>query len=821
MEELTQGYKLNNRYEIHEKIGEGGMAFVYRGVDLQTGENVALKILKKEFCYDEEFIQRFKNEAAAAQKLSHPNIVGIYDVGSDDDIQYIVREYIDGLSLDDLIKAKKKLPWRNTLKISAQILSAVDHAHKNKVIHRDIKPLNIMITTEGVVKLTDFGIARAVSSATKSAANDSAGSVHYLSPEQIRGGFVDERSDIYSIGITMYEMVTGNVPYDGDSHVSIAMKHIDGKIIPPSEVDPKIPYGVSDLIVLATKKETNMRFQSAGEMYDQLVKVMKNPYLSFLNDYAESDIPLGEETDDDTVLSQEGGEAISDYGIREEKNVMVRDVVSQTITYLAAVIVSVLVAFFVFTIFTSIKEDFKQYDVVEYCVQDYIGMEYDLVVSMLEEKGIEVKQEFDNSEIYPTGRIFRQSAEVGEILHTGDSVTLYIVKNPDDEIIGDYAGESFRAKGSELETKGFIVEYKALNSAKYADGKIIRTSPGEGKILEKGDKITIYYSTGVLNKTVEVPNLKGMTLEEAQNALYRKDLVLGVVYPSPSSNIDHLFPTPTPTETPEVTTQPLVTQTPAIVTGVPLETDVISTPDASSATQKTEVTEGSIPTDFIVPLTEEDVLTGEPTGEVSDATAIPENSPEGEDIASLPTATPTAIVTSSPVPTIAPTPTPTVAPTPTPVYAHDKVVAQYPPAGTQLMIGEEVNVYFYDLNDILPRKTLTMALPTVTPTPTDPNATSATMTPTPKPTPTVALDPDIDPNSLIRGKACAIRIEAKVSGMSKPAEIVFNSPALDLKKFPISFDVPVSITGAPTKVYIYIGEEGTSPYLYKVINVYG
>ena len=168
MEDLTLGYILNDRYEIHEKIGEGGMSFVYKGVDLQTGNVIALKILKKEFCYDEEFINRFKNEAAAAQKLSHPNIVAIYDMGNDEDIQYIVMEYIDGLSLDELIKAKKRLPWRNTLKISAQILSAVDHAHKNKIIHRDIKPLNVMITAEGEVKLTDFGIARAVSSATKS-----------------------------------------------------------------------------------------------------------------------------------------------------------------------------------------------------------------------------------------------------------------------------------------------------------------------------------------------------------------------------------------------------------------------------------------------------------------------------------------------------------------------------------------------------------------------------------------------------------------------------------------------------------------------------
>jgi len=809
MEDLTQGYILNGRYEIHEKIGEGGMSFVYRGVDLQSGENVALKVLKKEFCYDEEFIQRFKNEATAAQKLSHPNIVGIYDVGNDDDIQYIVREYIDGLSLDDLIKAKKKLPWRNTLKISSQILSAVDHAHKNKIIHRDIKPLNIMITTEGVVKLTDFGIARAVSSATKSASNDSAGSVHYLSPEQIRGGFVDERSDIYSIGITMYEMVTGNVPYDGDSHVSIAMKHIDGKIKPPSEVDAKIPYGVSDLIVLATKKETNMRFQSAGEMYDQLIKVMKNPYLSFLTNYTEVDVPAEEDSDEDTVLSKESGEAIEDYGIREEKNEMVKDVVSQTITYLAAVIVSVLVAFFVFSIFTSIKEGFKQYDVVEYRVENYIGMKSDEVISMLKEKGIEVKQELVEDEVYPDKCIIKQSVEPGRVLRAGDSVTFYISKNANNFYLDNYIGVNYRKASNDLEKKGLIVEYKELKSAKYGDGFVIRTSPGEFSEVTKGDKIIIYYSTGVLNKTVLVPDLEGMTLVEAKNKLEQEGLKLGVVYPSPLAEISHLFPTPTPTETPEVTS------TPSINTGNPTETPGIPTSDETSTEQTPpEVTEGTIPTDFIVPLTEEDVLDSEATG-TPGVTTVPEESN-----------TPTAIPTMRPTlePTLTPMPTPTPTPTPTVIYASDKVVSQFPFKDTELMVGDTVNVYFYELNEILPRKEITMALPTVTPTPINSNSpdasATATATPTSTPTPSVTLDPDIDPNSLIKGKACSIRIEAKVEGLSE-TKPVFSSANLDLKKFPIKFEVPVSVTGAPTKVYIYIGEEGTSPNLYKVINVYG
>lgn len=818
MEELTQGYILNERYEIHEKIGEGGMAFVYRGVDLQTQNIVALKILKKEFCYDDEFIKRFKNEAAAAQKLSHPNIVAIYDMGNDEDIHYIVREYIDGLTLDELIKAKKKLPWRNTLKISAQILSAVDHAHKNNIVHRDIKPLNVMITAEGEVKLTDFGIARAVSSATKSAANDSAGSVHYLSPEQVRGGYVDERSDIYSIGITMYEMVTGSVPYDGDSHVSIAMQHIDGKIKPPSEVDPKIPYGVSDLIVLATKKETNMRFQSAGEMYEQLLKVMKNPYLSFLSNYAETQILPEEIADDEPILTEEGETVINDYGIKEEKDAMVKDVILQTVTYLFAVIASILVAFFVISMFTYAKDSLKKYDIVEYKVENYVGMSAAAVNSVFKENDIEVKQEIVINEEYPAGYIIKQSVDPGKVLKVGESITFYVAAKEGSVILEDFSGQSFQHVGTSLETKELIVEYKELNSAKYADGKIIRTSPGVGSILEKGDKITIYYSTGQLNKTVKVPNLKGMTLEEAQQALMRNDvgLKLGVVYPSPSSIIDGLFPTPTPTEKPS----PSPTEEPTI--------DVTSAP-TEEVTQTPEQTQETTPTDESVLFTEE------------------ENVDNDTDTEATPTVDATVTVTpgESETPGISPTlGEETQSPsTPTPenhIYAHDRVVSQYPPAGTEIMIGETVNVYFYDLTDILPRKDMTIALPTVTPTPsptltvpptgeavaTQTPTPTPTQTPTPTPTPTLSdpdatIKPTIHPDSFIKTDTCSIRIEAVVEGMSRPAEIVYMSSELDLQKFPIRFNVPLSVTGAPTKVYVYLAEAGKVPTLYKVINVYG
>lgn len=742
MSDLTEGYILNNRYEIHEKVGEGGMSFVYRAIDLESGNVVAVKILKKEFCYDEEFIKRFRNEATAAQKLSHPNIVSIYDMGNDDDIQYIVMEYIDGLTLDKLIKAKKKLPWRNTLKITAQILSAVEHAHSHNIIHRDIKPLNIMITEEGVVKLTDFGIARAVSSATKSAASDSAGSVHYLSPEQVRGGFVDERSDIYSIGITMYEMITGSVPYDGDSHVSIALKHIDGKIKPPHEVDPTIPYGVNDLIVLATRKETNKRFQSAGEMYERLLKVMKNPYVSFLVDYenAEDEMDMTVPPEEENItLNGESSGVIAEENAGEEKTAMVRNVVLQTITYLAAVIVSILVLIFIVSRHNMVRKNFTNYNIIQYKVENYTGMLASTVKEAVENCGIRVEQELVESDEYPAGYVIEQSVQAGEILQEEDSILLSVSAKEGSVIVDDYSGKSFQAVGTELTTQEINVEYKALNSSKYEDGKIIRTSPGPGSILEKNDTITIYYSSGVLYKKVTVPRVIGMTLEEAVKELGKANVNLnvGIVYPSPSALIDEILITPTLTPTQSPT--PAGSSTPV--------------PETESPAPGTE-TPAPAPG------------TASPDG----ATFDPGHTPSGDD--------PTA--------TSLPTASPTLSPSPTHIYASNTVVAQYPAPGTELMANETVNLFFYDVDKITPRKKMYLEFP----------------------------------SDQITGNACSVRIEAVMTDGNQTAEVVHLAPNVSADQFPLEYEIPMSLNQAPTKVYIYIGEVGGDTKLYKAINVY-
>ena len=253
------------------------MAVVYKAKCLLLNRFVAVKILRSEFTDDEEFVKRFRVEAQAAASLNHPNIVSIFDVGKQDDIQYIVMEMIDGITLKEYIAGKGALPWREAVSIAIQICSAIEHAHRNFIVHRDIKPHNIMITNEGIAKVTDFGIARAVTSATITMVGSTIGSVHYFSPEQARGGFIDEKSDLYSLGITIYEMVTGKVPFDGESPVAIALKHIQEKPQKPIDVKPSIPKGVNDLIVKAMKKDQNLRYQTASEMLADLQRVLSEP----------------------------------------------------------------------------------------------------------------------------------------------------------------------------------------------------------------------------------------------------------------------------------------------------------------------------------------------------------------------------------------------------------------------------------------------------------------------------------------------------------------------------------------------------------------
>lgn len=261
-----EGKMIANRYEVITQIGCGGMATVYKARDSVLNRNVAIKVLREEFTTDEEFIKRFNVEAQAAASLTHPNIVSIYDVGNEGDLYYIVMELIQGKTLKEIITENVVLPWKWSVNIAIQIASALEMAHRNNIVHRDIKPHNIIITEDGIAKVTDFGIAKAVSNSTITAFGATIGSVHYFSPEHARGGYTDAKSDLYSLGVVMYEMMTGRVPFDADTPVSIALKHMQEDPIPPMEVNNTIPQVVNDIILKAMQKDPNLRYASATDL---------------------------------------------------------------------------------------------------------------------------------------------------------------------------------------------------------------------------------------------------------------------------------------------------------------------------------------------------------------------------------------------------------------------------------------------------------------------------------------------------------------------------------------------------------------------------
>ena len=281
---------LGNRYEPLEKIGEGGMAVVYKAKDHLLNRNVAVKVLKEQFSSDTEFVEKFKREATAAASLSDNNIVNIYDVGSQNDINYIVMEYVSGKTLKQIIKEEVRIPPEKTVEIAIQIAKALRCAHRNNIIHRDIKPHNILVTEDGIVKVTDFGIAKASNSVTITNSNKIMGSAHYFSPEQARGSFVDFRTDIYSLGIVMYEMVTGKVPYDAESPVSIALKHIQEPVVPPIKLNENVPEGLNKLILKAVEKEPIKRYQTMDDMLVDLKKIENNQKLNLAEDDLNDDM---------------------------------------------------------------------------------------------------------------------------------------------------------------------------------------------------------------------------------------------------------------------------------------------------------------------------------------------------------------------------------------------------------------------------------------------------------------------------------------------------------------------------------------------------
>lgn len=510
---------LAGRYELFERIGEGGMSVVYKAKDKLLNRFVAIKILKPEFINDHKFIDSFRRESQAAASLSHPNIVNIYDVGREGNIHYIVMELIEGKTLSDYIKEQGPMSYPKVIALSKQIAAALSFAHKNHIIHRDVKPHNVMITPNGTAKITDFGIAKAVNAATIVDNTDGIiGSVHYFSPEQARGGYVDEKSDIYSLGIVMYEMLTGKVPFDGDNPVNIALMHINGEMVPPSKIVDGVPPALEHIILKCTDKYPVNRFASADELIEALNNlefvgsVVGNSVLMGNGEsgpIAETDYDDGEDYDED-----EKGKKKKDKKPMDKKKKIIIIVAAAV----AAIAIGVIVAFATGLIGGREIE-----------APDFTNMTLEEAQNAAEEYDLKIREGDEViSEDVEKGRIVSQDPAAGETVKTGSAITVNISIGLGDGSVPDVVGMDEEDAREALEAAGFEVGEVTTDESDEDEGTVIRQSPGGGEQAEKGTTVDIVVSDGSQAQAV-VPYLIGRTIGEAQTALSNAGLSMGSI----------------------------------------------------------------------------------------------------------------------------------------------------------------------------------------------------------------------------------------------------------------------------------------------------
>ena len=520
---------LAGRYELLERIGEGGMSVVYKSKDKLLNRFVAIKILKPEFIGDHKFIDSFRRESQAAASMSHPNIVNIYDVGKEGNIHYIVMELIEGRALSDVIKEQGPMAYPQVISISKQIAAALSFAHKNHIIHRDVKPHNIMMTPNGTAKITDFGIAKAVNAATIVDSTDGIiGSVHYFSPEQARGGYVDEKSDIYSLGIVMYEMLTGNVPFDGDNPVNIALMHINGEMTPPSEMVDGIPPALEHIVLKCTDKYPVNRYASA----DELIEALNN--LEFIGSVVGNSVLMGQDQRGKPAARPSGPIAETDYDNGEEpgsgeesrpqpKNKKKKKKGSDkkpliiVLSIVAALIVAAVICY-ALGLFGS-KE-------VE--APDLTGKTLTEAEELAKASDLKIREgDPVVSEEVEVGRIVSQDPEGGTMVKTKSAITVYVSSGPGDGEVPDVTGRSEEDAINTLEAAGFECDITQQASEK-TQGTVISQDPAGGTQAEKGSTVTLTVSDGSLSRAT-MPYLKGMTLSEAEAALKNANLKRGSV----------------------------------------------------------------------------------------------------------------------------------------------------------------------------------------------------------------------------------------------------------------------------------------------------
>ena len=574
---LTPGTRLADRYEIIGRIGAGGMSDVYKALDQKLNRYVACKVLKVDFSKDYKFVQKFRAEAQAAAGLSHPNIVNVFDVGEENGIHFIIMELVQGITLKKYIERKGMLDIKEALNISVQIASGMGAAHANRIIHRDIKPQNVIMSRDGKVKVTDFGIARAADSTTVT--TNAAGSVHYISPEQARGGYSDEKSDIYSLGITMYEMVTGRVPYDGENNVAVALQHIQAAMIPPREFNPECPISFEKVILKCTQKKPDLRYTSAKELILDLRRVLAEPDGNYVtlagmasttpeNRTAAVDGAAAYASNRTSRLTPEEKkrkalqEEIEEYkeyedpyaGRRKKKKQPRREEIIEEdedegsglldklmmgIGVIGMLLIIGLALFFGLRAMGKLggqvdnkKESQTSAVSTESAmaeVPDVTNLAQEEAVALLEKAGLDYTIREKETSDHNPGLVLDQSPSAGTSLEKGAKVTITVSVSSEKVTMPDVVSMYKDDAQTTLESMGLKVRFKNEFNDEYDEDRVISSSPEAGKEVKVGATVTLTVSKGKKDENVTVPDLSGMTYNEAVNAIKTAKLTVGSV----------------------------------------------------------------------------------------------------------------------------------------------------------------------------------------------------------------------------------------------------------------------------------------------------
>lgn len=559
------GKRLDGRYEIHELLGVGGMAYVYKAYDNIEKRWVAIKILKEELAGNSDFLRRFRNESKAIAVLSHPNIVKVYDVSFGDRIQYIVMEYIDGITLKQYIEQQGEIKWREALYFTVQILRALQHAHEKGIIHRDIKPQNIMLLEDGTIKVTDFGIARFSQAETQTMTDKAIGSVHYIAPEQARGGYINDKADIYSVGVMLYEMLTGQLPFVADNAVSVAIMQMQAEPTPPSRINPSIPKGLEEITMHAMEKNPAQRFPSAADMLEDVERFRRNPEIVF--HYGEQVDRAYAGTSADIYGNVQQNAAPQKYNDNYEyEEEYVRSQNSNRASKIilgivAAVVVVAVIVGGIYLVkrkgansgsgFLSFLPGFSTSSTTsdEIVLPKFVGMIYASdIEGNSEYADLTFEITYGNVPSKQPGEVLHQTPAAGMTVKKGKTVSLTVNGEAEQVVVEDVKGYKQQDAYDALKALNLSPKIQAVADDDTAVGYVVKTDPAAGSTVSTGTTVTIYVSSGPSTESAVIPNIVGYQYSTAKEELEAAGFVATAEYDDESDKDENTVLSVSPNE---------------------------------------------------------------------------------------------------------------------------------------------------------------------------------------------------------------------------------------------------------------------------------